>query len=299
MRDLNDLQFFAAVVGHRSFSAAARVLGVPKSRVSRRVAQLEERLGFRLIERSTRSLKVTEVGQQVYEHARAAIDEADAVEDVALRMRAEPRGLVRISCPHGLQEIISRGLPAFLTDNPLLRVQVIMTNRRVDLIEEGVDIAIRVRERLDTDANVQVKKIGTSKRILVAAPQFFAKLRPPTRPADLLRFPLLHDQEQAGASAWTLRKRASEQETIDFQPRLAAGDFGILVRAACAGAGIALLPRANCAAELASGLLVQVLEPWGAPDGIVHLIFTSRRGMLPGVRAVIEFVAGALRAATD
>lgn len=111
MRNLDDLQFFAAVVAQQSFSAAARVLGVPKSLVSRRVALLEERLGVRLLERSTRSLKVTEVGRQVYEHARAALDEADAVEDAALRMRSEPRGLVRISCPHGLQEIIGRSLP--------------------------------------------------------------------------------------------------------------------------------------------------------------------------------------------
>src|SRR6266478_6693716 len=179
MRDLNDLQFFAAVVAHGSFSAAARVLGVPKSRVSRRIALLEERLGVRLLERSTRSLNVTEVGQQIYEHARAAIDEADAVEDVALRMLSEPRGLVRVSCPHGMKEIMSQNLPPFLAAHPLLRVQVIMTNRPVDLIEEGVDIAIRVRERLDTDADVQLKKIGTSKKILVAAPQFLAQVGRP------------------------------------------------------------------------------------------------------------------------
>jgi DNA-binding transcriptional LysR family regulator len=299
MHDLNDLQFFAAVVGRRSFSAAARALGIPKSRVSRRVALLEERLGVRLIERSTRSLNVTEVGQQVYEHARAAIEEADAVEDVALRMRTEPRGLVRISCPHGLKDMISEPLPAFLAANPQLRVQVITTNRRVDLIEEGIDVAIRVRERLDTDADVQLKKIGTSRRILVGAPQLFTNMRRPARPADLLRFPLLHQQDQPGSSAWTLTNRASKRETIEFQPRLASGDFGILVNAACAGAGITLVPRANCATELASGRLVQVLAPWVAPDGLLHLVFTSRRGMLPGVRAVIEFAADALRAATN
>ena len=299
MRDLNDLQFFAAVVGHRSFSAAARMLGVPKSRVSRRIALLEERLGVRLLERSTRSLNITEVGQQVYEHARAAIEEADAVEDAALRMRSEPRGLVRISCPHGMQEIMSQKLPAFLAAHPLLRVQVIMTNRPVDLIEEGVDIAIRVRERLDTDADVQLKKIGASKRILIAAPQFLAQVGPPTEPADLSRFPLLHQHEQPGPSTWTLMNRAGEQKTIEFQPRLATGDFGILVAAACVGVGIALVPRATCKAELASGQLVQVLPDWCAPEGVVHLVFTSRRGMLPGVRAVIDLAADALRAATD
>jgi DNA-binding transcriptional LysR family regulator len=299
MRDLNDLQFFAAVVRHRSFSKAARALGVPKSRVSRRVALLEERLGVRLLERSTRSLNVTEVGEQIYEHARAAVEEADALEDVALRMRSEPRGLVRISCPHGLQAFISHPLPAFLAANPLLRVQVIMTNRRVDLIEEGIDIAIRIREELDTDADVQVKKLGTSKRILVGAPPLLAEVGRPAKPGDLSRFPLLHQQEQSGSGAWTLMHPAGHRETIEFHPRLATGDFGLLVEAACSGAGIALLPRANCSAELASGQLVHVLAPWGAPDAIVHLIFTSRRGMLPSVRAVIEFAAGALRAATN
>jgi DNA-binding transcriptional LysR family regulator len=299
MHDLNDLQFFAAVVGHRSFSAAARVLGVPKSRVSRRVALLEERLGVRLLERSTRSLHVTEVGQQVYEHARAVIHEADAALDVALRMQSEPRGLVRISCPHGLQEVLANAFPAFLAAHPSLRVQVIMTNRRVDLIEEGVDIAIRIRERLDTDADVQLKKIGTSKRILVSAPQLLAAIGRPSAPGDLKRFPLLHQQEQPGPSDWTLTSRAGQKETIEFQARLASGDFGLLVAAACAGVGIALVPRGNCSAELTSGRLVHVLPTWSAPEGIVHLVFTSRRGMLPGVRAVVDLAADALRAATN
>ncbi len=299
MRDLNDLQFFAAVVGNRSFSAAARQLGVPKSRVSRRVALLEERLGVRLLERSTRKLNITEVGQQVYEHVRAAIGEADAVDEVALRMRSDPRGLVRISCPHGMQDIISQKLPAFLAAHPLLHVQMIMTNRRVDLIEEGVDIAIRVRERLDTDADVLVKKIGASKRILVASPQFVAEVGRPAGPADLSRFPLLHQHEQPEPSTWMLKKGAGRQETIEFKARLATGDLKVLIGAACVGVGIALVPRAKCRAELASGLLVQVLPDWSAPDGIVHLVFTSRRRMLPSVRAMIDFAAEALQAATD
>src|SRR5258708_30639260 len=205
MHDLNDLQFFAAVVGHHSFSAAACVRGVPKSRVSRRVALLEERLGVRLLERSTRKLNVTEVGQQIYEHARSAIEAADAVDDVALRMRSDPRGLVKVSCPHGMQAIISEKLPGFLAAHPLLHVQMIMTNRRVDLIEEGVDVALRVRERLDTDADVQVKKIGSSVKILVASPRFLAQLGQPAAPAELSRFPLLHQHEQPGPSAWTLK----------------------------------------------------------------------------------------------
>src|SRR6202045_4152048 len=107
IRDFNDLQFFAAVVVHRGFSAAARALGLPKSRVSRRVAVLEERLGVRLLDRTTRGVNLTEVGQQVFEHARAAVIEAEAAEEAALRMQSEPRGLVRMSCPLGLQGAIA------------------------------------------------------------------------------------------------------------------------------------------------------------------------------------------------
>ena len=135
MRDLNDLQFFVAVVTQRSFSAAARFLGVPKSRVSRRVALFEERLAVRLLERSTRRLSVTEIGQIVFEHARASLVEADAIEEKALLSRAEPRGLVKVSCPLGFTASIADLLPTLLLRNPLLRVQLIVTNRRVDLVE--------------------------------------------------------------------------------------------------------------------------------------------------------------------
>src|ERR1700757_33701 len=129
MRDFNDLQFFAAVVVHHGFSAAARALGMPKSRISRRVALLEERLGVRLLDRTTRGLGLTEVGQQVFEHARAAVIEAEAAEEAALRMQSEPRGLVRMSCPLGLQSAIATPLPAFLAAHPRLRLHCFVTIR--------------------------------------------------------------------------------------------------------------------------------------------------------------------------
>src|SRR5260370_9137984 len=222
MRDFNDVQFFAAVVPHRGFSAAARALGLPKSRVSRRVALLEERLGVRLLDRTTRGLGVTQVGQQVFEHARAAVIEAEAAEEAALRMQAEPRGLVRLSCPLGLQGAIARPLPGFLAAHPQLRVQCIATNPRVDLIQEGVDVAIRVRERLATDADLQVKQIGISRRILVASPDLLAKAGVPMSPSDLANFPVLHQEEQSGG---TLQLTAENGETssVPVEPRLASG----------------------------------------------------------------------------
>ena len=295
MRDLNVLQFFVAVVTQRSFSAAARFLGVPKSRVSRRVALFEERLAVRLLERSTRRLSVTEVGQMIFEHARASLVEADAIEEMALRSRAEPRGMVRLSCPLGFTASIADSLPALLEKNPLLRVQLIVTNRRVDLVEEGIDVSIRVREKLDTDADLVMKRIGVSKRVLVASPTLLTTLGTPATPADLPRFPLLHQQEQPGPSTWVLENRNKQQESVNVVPRLAAGDFGVLVGAARAGVGIALLPEPNCAKELEAGSLVRVLAGWDVAGGILHLVFPSRRGMLPSVRAVIDFLAEALR----
>ena len=141
VRDLNDLKFYAAVVANGGFSAASRALAIPKSRISRRVAALEGQLGVRLLERSSRRFSVTEVGQDVYRHARAALSEAEAIEDVAARLKAEPHGLVRLSCPLGADRILATELSRFLARYPRLRVQVIVSNRRVDLIEEGVDVA--------------------------------------------------------------------------------------------------------------------------------------------------------------
>jgi DNA-binding transcriptional LysR family regulator len=299
MQDLNDLQFFAAVVSHQSFSAAGRALGLPKSRISRRIALLEERLGIRLLERSTRHLNVTEAGRQVYEHARAAMLEAQAVEEIALQLKAEPRGLVRMSCPIGLQKVISAPLAMFLLANPLLRVQLIVTNRRVDLIEESVDIAVRIRERLDTDGELQMKRLGVSKRILVASPKLFVSTPQPTTPEDLQNYPLLHQQETPGPATWMLVSVANEKANVEVKPRLATSDFGILAEAARAGAGITLLPRIDCRAALTSGELVQILPNWSIADGILHLVFTSRRGMLPGARAVIDFTAETLKVAAE
>jgi DNA-binding transcriptional LysR family regulator len=293
VRDFNDLQFFAAVVAHQGFSAAARALGLPKSRVSRRVALLEERLGVRLLDRTTRGLGLTQVGQQVYEHARAAVLEAEAAEEAALRMQTEPRGLVRLSCPLGLQSAIAGPLPGFLAAHPQLRVQCIAINRRVDLIHEGIDVAIRVRERLDTDAELQVKRIGASKRFLVASPKLLAEKGVPMSPSDLAN-PILHQDEQTGG-IWHLTNENGETSSVPVEPRLASGSFEILIAAASQGAGIALLPTRYCQDALATGALVRVLPEWSGTEGVMHLVFASRRGMLPSVRAVIDFAAAALK----
>jgi DNA-binding transcriptional LysR family regulator len=295
MRDFNDLFFFAAVVKNKGFSAAARQLGVPKSRISRRVAEFEAQLGVRLIERSTRSLHITEVGRSVYRHARAAVDMAESIEGIALQMRSEPQGLVRISCPLGIQRTISTALPAFLDRHPLLRVQLLITNRPVDLISEGVDVAVRVRERLDASCELPIRRIGASRRILVASKTLLTRLGWPEAPAALERFPTLHAFEQSGPVTWTLSGPGEAEATVETEPRLSAGEFAVLLDAAINGIGVALLPEIECLDAFENKQLERVLPQWSVADGLVHLVFTSRRGMLPSVRAVIDFLAGTLK----
>lgn len=294
MRDLNDLSVFAAVVANGGISAAARSLGAPKSRVSRRVAALEQQLGVRLVERSTRRFKVTEVGQDVYRHARAALSEAEAIDEVVTRLKAEPQGLVRISCPLGMDRLLGAALPRFLSRHPKLRVQVMVSNRRVDIIEEGVDVAIRVRDKLDTDADLQVRILGPAGALLVASPELVAEHGVPAKPEDILKFPTLGHTDRPGVDRWVLVNAAGERFEIAHEPRLSANGFPILREAALGGLGIALLPEWAVRELIGEGRLVLLLPEWAAPHGLLHMVFTSRRGLLPGVRAVIDFAAEVL-----
>jgi DNA-binding transcriptional LysR family regulator len=294
MQDLNDIGFFAAVVANGGFSAAARALGAPKSRISRRVAALESQLGARLVERSTRRFKVTDVGEEVYRHARAALSEAEAIADVVARRTAEPQGLVRVSCPIDVDRLLGDALPGFLARHPRLRVQVIVSNRRVDLIEEGVDIAVRVRGKLDTDADLQLKIIARTGLMLVASPGLVATLGEPATPADIQAFPTLGRTDSPGLDRWTLVNADGEEVEVVHEPRLSASAFPILRHAAVDGVGITMLPEWSCRELLEQGRLVRILPGWAARQGILHLVFTSRRGLLPGVRAVIDFLAEVL-----
>lgn len=294
MRDLNDLGFYAAVVAHGGFSAASRALGLPKSRISRRVAALESQLGVRLVERSTRRFKVTEVGLDVYSHARAALTEAEAIEEVVARLKAEPQGLVRISCPMDSDRLIGAALPAFLARHPKLKVQVIVSNRRVDLIEESVDVAVRVRDRLDTDADLQVKIISRAASMMAASPAFVAEHGRPAAPHEIPGFPTLSHTDRPGFDRWILLNGEDEEVEVIHEPRLSASSFPILREGAVSGLGIALLPEYVCRDGLEAGRLVRILPDWAARQGILHLVFTSRRGQLPGVRAVIDLLAEVL-----
>ncbi|HEY8587875.1 MAG TPA: LysR substrate-binding domain-containing protein [Rhodanobacter sp.] len=299
MQDLNDLYFFAAVVEHHGFSAAGRALGIPKSRLSKRVAQLEERLGVRLLQRTTRRFVVTEVGERFYGNCRAVLEEAQAAQDAVDELRAEPRGVVRLSCPVSLaQTVLAPLLPDFMAQYPKVQVRLVSSDRRVDVIGEGFDLAIRVRNKLDTDANLVIRTFGQSQTTLVASPALLETHGRPQHPDELAGLPALSMREQEGVQTWELSAADGERASVEVQTRLVTGEFSVLLEAARAGMGVALLPEFVCAPAVIRGELEVVLPDWSAPEGTMHFVYPSRRGMLPGVRALVDFLAGRLPATT-
>ena len=292
LQDLNDLYFFASVVEHGGFSAAGRALGIPKSRLSKRIAQLEDRLGVRLLQRTTRRFVVTEVGERFYSHCRAVLEEARAAQDAVDELRTEPRGVVRVSCPNSLaQTIVAHVLPDFLAQHPKVQVRLQATNRRVDLIGEGVDVAIRVRSKLDTDATLVMRTFGQSRVLIVASPKLLEQTGRPKLPSDLSAIPALAMNEHEGAHSWELLGADNERVVVDIQPRLICGDFSVLLESARRGIGVTLLPEFVCAPAITNGDLEVLLPDWSVPEGTMHFVYPSRRGLLPGVRAFVDFLA--------
>jgi DNA-binding transcriptional LysR family regulator len=292
VQDLNDLYMFAAVVRHEGFAPAARALGAPKSKLSKRVARLEAELGVRLIERTSRKFRVTETGQAFYEQVAAALEGVEAAEAVAAHAQAEPGGLVRVSCPPGLtQHMMAAVLPGFLAAFPKVKVELMVTGRRVDLIEERIDVALRVRTRLDTDPNLTMRTLGASRLVLAASPAFVAGLAEPITIQTLGGLPTLTPNDRVERDSWPLTGPDGVTVEVSHTPRLATSDFDVLAAAAVEGLGVALIPDHFGVTHFVAGRLMQVLPEWSTSEGIVHAVFTGRHGLLPAVRAFIDHLA--------
>jgi DNA-binding transcriptional LysR family regulator len=291
MQDLNDMLFFAEVVERGGFAAAGRALGVPKSRMSRRVAELEARLGVRLLQRTTRKLSLTEVGEVYHRHCAAMRAEAQAAAEAVERVQAEPRGTLRVTCPVTLaQTVIGPLLPRFLQAHPQVRVEMEVTNRVVDLVEEGVDVALRVRPNLDQSGSLVVKRLGASGTMLLASPDLLARQGRPAGPEDLSRIDTVAMSAVDGRASWALVGPGGAHHAFEHHPRFVADDLLTLKFAVLAGVGMTYLPDYMCSDELAAGLMVPVLPGWTPQRGLMHAVFPSRRGLLPAVRRFLDFL---------
>lgn len=292
MQDLNDLRFFAEVVEHKGFAAAARKLGMPRSRLSRRIGLLEDRLGVRLVHRSTRRFTVTEVGQQYYRHCVAMMVEADAAQQSIDRMRSEPQGVLRLSCPSSmiyfqLGEMIAR----FMEEYPKVEVLLESTNRRVDVIREGFDLAIRVHFPPLDDSDLVIRKLADSPQRLIASPFIVKHLSGPLRPADLAGLPSLAWDPAKLEHDWQLDGPNGATATIRHRPRFITEDMVALRLAALHGAGVCQFPAFVVAEDLKAGRFIDLLPGWSPKPGIIHAVFPTRRGLVPSVRALLDFLA--------
>jgi DNA-binding transcriptional LysR family regulator len=292
MQDLNDLRFFVEVVDQNGFAAAARKVGMPRSRLSRRIGLLEERLGVRLVQRSTRRFVITEIGQEYYRHCAAMLVEADAAQDVIDRMRAEPQGTVRVACPSSViyfqvAEMIAR----FMAECPKVEVLLESTNRRVDVIREGFDLAIRVRFPPLEDSDLVVRKLADSPQRLVASPLLCKHLPRPLVPADLATLPSLAWEPTAHQHEWRLEGPNGANASIRHKPRFVTEDMVALRLAALRGVGACQFPTFVVQDDIKAGALIDVLPDWTPQTGIIHAAFPSRRGLLPSVRALLDHLA--------
>lgn len=298
IQPLEEFYYFAQVVAHGGYARAARALAIPKSRLSRHVAALEAKLNVRLLQRSTRRFTVTDIGRDVHRHAMAMLAEADAAMQVVEFARAEPRGVVRVSCPLAMAQSLLAGiLPEFLDKYPAVRLQMHVSNRRVDVLNEGFDIALRVRTHPSGEDGLVMRTLGESCEQLVASPPYLDRVGRPTEPAKVAELDTLAFDTEADRQMWELRGPDNQVQRIEIAPRLFCHDFVVLRAAVLAGLGITKLPDNVVRADLAAGKLERVLPQWNAPLGIAHLVFPTRRGLLPAVRVLIDFLASKLTGA--
>lgn len=287
--DLNRIGVFVKVVEEESFTAAARALGIPTSSASRAVSRLEEELGVRLLNRTTRKLHLTDGGQHFFQRMQAVIAEAEEATQAAVGFAAEPRGAVRLTAPVdlGLQQ-----LPAIVKKiverHPGLTIELLLTSRRVDLLEEGIDLALR-GGRLEDSALV-ARRIVSSELGIHAAPDYLRRRGRPRALADLPRHDCLTYGGRRGKFPWRLTGPRGE-ETVSVSGPVVCDDMLFLREMALQGVGLALLPVQSVAADVKAGRLVRVLPRYAITGGGLYLVWPSRTLIPPRVVAVRELLA--------
>jgi DNA-binding transcriptional LysR family regulator len=291
MIDLNDYFYFVHVVEKQGFSPAARALDMPKSRLSRHVSRLEERLDTRLIQRSSRQFKVTETGQMFYRHARALIEEMEAAEAAIQSRKASLRGRVTLSCSVGVAQFALRDLLFdFLANHPEVELVQQVTNQEIDLVSSGIDMAIRGHTEALPDSTLVQRHLANVSWHLFASPGYLALTGTPQSPDDLLKRQSLKVGWQPTTGHWNLENSDGLKTTLSFSPQFCSDDMATLKQAAAKGMGVVSLPAYTCRDELKDGSLVRVLPDWSAGKAQLSLLMPSRRGQSPSGRALADYL---------
>ena len=291
MQDFNDYYYFVQVVDNKGFAAAGRALDLPKSTLSRRIIELETRLGVRLIQRTSRSFVMTDAGREFHRHASAVLIEAQAAEDAVKRRLAEPGGTIRFTCSIGMAQTLAPSLCRFLVMFPKINIVQHATNRYVDLVEEGFDVGLRGHFGPLRDSSLMQRRLTPMPWHLFAAPAYLERVGIPGEPSELKAHPGLALGTRDEETQWQLRDSDGREAAVPFVARVRSDDRETLRQSAVAGLGIVALPPYFCRAETQHGRLRRVLPQWTHwSDSAVTLLAPSRRGQLPSVRAFIDFL---------
>lgn len=294
--DLNDLRLFVQVARAGGYAAASRETGTPRATLSRRIAGFEAQLGHRLIERSSRSFRLTASGEQLLARTEGLLGEAEAAIDALDTPGAAPRGAVRFAvAPSVLQLHLGEMVLEYLAEFPGVDLRIEATNRRVDLLREGFDFAIRAGDPASAAPDQVVLPLARVGHVLALAPELLPKARE-TLAETLTQIPPLSWAGATGPAHWRLQDRSGRRVTQPIAPRFAVADMALLQAAARAGLGIALLPRVMAAQDLAAGRLVALDLDLQAPEGRIHAVHTGSRGMRPVVRHLLDWLAQAYAA---
>jgi DNA-binding transcriptional LysR family regulator len=289
MDRLIGMRTFALVVDSGSFAAAAKRLAVSPATVTHNVQLLEDYFGVRLLNRTTRKLSLTEVGQQYYDYCARILADIEEAERFVASSQATPRGLLRLNTSVWLANVVAPLIPEFSASFPNVSFEVIMTHQMVDMVERGFDLAVRAGPL--PDSSLICRRIGIVPLTLCAAPDYLARRGTPERPADLISHNCLTFTNIS--QRWRLAGAEGEIE-IDVTGNLRSNNFEVLRRATLAGHGISLLPVAGLITELKEGRLVPLLPNYRTDDPIVHAIYPASRYLSTAVRAFLDFLVNRL-----
>lgn len=289
MEDLSAMAVFARVVELESFSGAARALGLSKSAVSKRIGRIEDRMGLRLLNRTTRRLSLTEAGAAFYQGCRRVVAEAEAAERAVTRLASAPRGRLKVNAPmsFGVRHL-APALPDFMARYPELTVDLALNDRVVDLVEEGFDVAIRIARM--ADSSLIARRLAPNRLVLCAAPAYLRAHGAPHAVADLKGHECLLYSYLAAGDVWRLCGPGGERR-LAVTGRLRINNGDALLAAALGGLGVALLPCFICGQDLRAGRLIQVLPAWSAPaDTAIAAVYPASRNLSPKVRVFVDFL---------
>lgn len=296
INSFDDFHYFYLVVKHGGFSAASEAENISKSKLSRRIIELENKFNVSLIQRTTRHFKVTELGQKFYEECCKVIAQVECAENILLKQKNEPQGVVKISCPPLMMHFqIRKLLNQFLKTYPKVEISLELTSRRVDILHDDIDIAIRTSFEPNQDSSLIVRDVIRTEHCLVAAPELLQG-HTIEHYSDLQHYPSVALGIQKHQYYWHLCHVDSD-ETVDvpYQPRVKSNDLAGVYYAVSDGLGIADLPYLTVQADIEKGKLIHLLPEWKSNHGTVQLVYASRKGQRLVVEKLIESLMSGLR----